>query len=64
MPCPYPIDITDVKGGKAPNFLNGYTEKNNIPNRATVDFVLENVNKKQTSRYCYLQWSTFKLKYS
>jgi hypothetical protein len=39
-------DITDVKGGQVPNLLSGYTETNNIHNRTTVNYVLENVNKK------------------
>jgi hypothetical protein len=39
-------DPTDVKGGKFPNLLSGYTEPNSIHNRTTVNFVLEHLNKK------------------
>jgi hypothetical protein len=39
-------DISDVKGGKFPNSLSGYMETNSIRNRTTVNFVLENFNKK------------------
>jgi transketolase N-terminal domain/subunit len=39
-------DIADVKGGNISNLFSGYTETNNIHNRTTVIFVLENVNKK------------------
>jgi hypothetical protein len=39
-------DITDVKGGKVSRLLSGYTEANSIHNRTTMNFVLENLNKK------------------
>jgi hypothetical protein len=39
-------DITDVKGAKFSNMLRGYPETNIIHKEATVDFVLEDVNKK------------------
>jgi hypothetical protein len=39
-------DITDVKGENVPNLFNEYTGTNSIHNITTVNFVLENVNKK------------------
>jgi hypothetical protein len=33
--------MTDVKGGKVPNLLSGYTEINSIHSRPTANFVLE-----------------------
>jgi hypothetical protein len=39
-------DITGVKGGQVSNSLSGYTETNRIRNTTTVNFVLQNVNKK------------------
>jgi hypothetical protein len=40
-------DISDIKGGKVPKFLSGHTETNSFHNRTAVNFVLENVNRKQ-----------------
>jgi hypothetical protein len=39
-----PWDITDIKGGKVPKLLCGYTQTNSIHNRIVVKFVIENVN--------------------
>jgi hypothetical protein len=39
------VDITGVKGGKVSNLLRGYTETSSFHNRATVNFILGNVNK-------------------
>jgi hypothetical protein len=43
-------DITRIKGEKVPNLLSGYMETNSVHNRTKVNFVLENVNKTQSTR--------------
>jgi hypothetical protein len=41
-------DICDPKSGKVPDLLCGYVQADSVHDRTTVNFVLENIHKKQS----------------
>jgi hypothetical protein len=53
--------LPTLKVEKSLNFLSGYTETNTIHNRISVNYVLENVNKKLSAKILSLEIKHFKM---
>jgi hypothetical protein len=46
----YDLSLTQIKVGKFPNFLSGYTENNSVYNRTSVEFIIARNKKSNWSR--------------